>query len=171
VHAKYVGTPLAVGPVDENLPIKTAGSEERRIENLGTVGGGRGRIKHSEFLCASGEMTSSQFLQFLKDTLGKCADCIVDGGITYVCMDWRHARELLEAGATAYDELKNICVWTKTTPGQGSFYRSQHELVFVYKRASRHTSTHLNLDSMGAAAAMFGATRAPTRFVLAGWMI
>jgi DNA modification methylase len=108
--------------------------------------GGRGRIKHREFACASGEMTSDQFVQFLKDTLGPCARHTVDGGITYVCMDWRHARELLEAGAVVYDELKNVCVWAKTTPGQGSFYRSQHELVFVYKRGS---APHLNTFELG----------------------
>jgi hypothetical protein len=91
--------------------------------------GGRGRIKHREFACASGEMTSEQFVQFLQETLVGCARHTVDGGITYVCMGWRHGRELFEAGATVYDELKNICVWVKTTPGQGSFYRSQHELA------------------------------------------
>jgi DNA modification methylase len=61
-------------------------------------------------------------------------------------MDWRHAHELLEAGAVVYDELKNVCVWAKTTPGQGSFYRSQHELVFVYKRGS---APHLNTFELG----------------------
>jgi hypothetical protein len=110
------------------------------VKKCGHVGG-RGRIKHREFACASGEMTPDQFIQFLQETLGRCARHTVDGGITYVCMDWRHARELLAAGAAIYDELKNICVWAKTTPGQGSFYRSQHELVFVYKRG--HAS-HLN---------------------------
>ena len=53
--------------------------------------GGRGRIKHREFAFASGEMTSEQFVQFLQETLGLCARHTVDGGITYVCMDWRHA--------------------------------------------------------------------------------
>jgi hypothetical protein len=61
--------------------------------------GGRGRIKHREFVCASGEMTSDQFGSFLQETLGSCARHTTNGGITYVCMDWRHARELLEAGA------------------------------------------------------------------------
>jgi ParB-like nuclease domain len=93
--------------------------------------GGRGRIKHREFACASGEMTSDQFVRFLKETLGMCARFTIDGGITYVCMDWRHSPELLQVGDAVYDELKNICVWAKTTPGQGSFYRSQHEFVFV----------------------------------------
>src|ERR1700722_2521692 len=108
--------------------------------------GGRGRIKHREFACASGEMTSGQFVQFLQDTLGLCARDTIDGSITYVCMDWRHARELLEAGSNVFDELKNICVWAKTTPGQGSFYRSQHELVFVFKRGQ---APHLNTFELG----------------------
>jgi DNA modification methylase len=108
--------------------------------------GGRGRVKHREFAFASGEMTSDQFIQFLREGLAQCARHTIDGGISYVCMDWRHARELFEAGATAYDELKNICVWAKTTPGQGSFYRSQHELVFVYKRGE---APHLNTFELG----------------------
>ena len=108
--------------------------------------GGRGRTKHREFECGAGEMTSAQFIHFLKVTLGSCAQYTIDGGITYVCMDWRHARELLEAGASVYDQLKNICVWAKTTPGQGSFYRSQHELVFVYKRGQ---AQHLNTFELG----------------------
>jgi DNA modification methylase len=108
--------------------------------------GGRGHIKHREFACASGEMTSAQFVRFLQETLGLCARHTVDGGITYICMDWRHAGELLEAGGAIYDELKNICVWAKTTPGQGSFYRSQHEFVFVYKHGH---APHLNTFELG----------------------
>lgn len=108
--------------------------------------GGRGRIKHPEFAYASGEMTYNQFVQFLQETLGQCARRTVDGGITYVCIDWRHAGELLEAGASVFDELKNICVWAKTTPGQGTFYRSQHELVFVYKRG---LAPHINTFKLG----------------------
>jgi len=108
--------------------------------------GGRGRTKHREFAVASGEMTPDQFTRFLEDALGACARNTVDGGITYVCMDWRHARELLEAGAAVFDELKNICVWMKTNPGQGSFYRSQHELVFVYKHGR---AAHINTFELG----------------------
>jgi DNA modification methylase len=108
--------------------------------------GGRGRIKHREFAFAAGEMSDGQFTQFLEKTLGHCARYVVDGGISYVCMDWRHVGQLLEAGAAVYDELKNICVWVKTTPGQGSFYRSQHEFVFVYKKGS---APHLNTFELG----------------------
>jgi DNA modification methylase len=109
--------------------------------------GGRGRVKHREFECASGEMSSDQFTGFLKQTLHLCARSSSDGSIHYVCMDWRHARELLEAGTAVYDELKNLCVWTKNNAGQGAFYRSQHELVFVFKHGR---APHLNNFGLGA---------------------
>jgi DNA modification methylase len=108
--------------------------------------GGRGRIKHREFVKASGEMSSDQFTRFLQDELGLCAAYTVDGGITYVFIDWRHIRELLEAGAVVYGQPKNVCVWVKTNPGQGSFYRNQHELVVVYKRGD---APHINTFELG----------------------
>jgi DNA modification methylase len=107
---------------------------------------GHGRIKYREFAHGSGELTSPQFTQFLKDALGTSARFIQDGGIVYVCMDWRHSPELLEAGASVFDELKNICVWVKNNAGQGSFYRSAHEFVFVYKRGK---ASHINTFSLG----------------------
>src|ERR1700731_4648416 len=52
----------------------------------------------------------------------------------FVCMDWRHIEELMAAGRGVYGELKNLCVWVKDNAGMGSLYRSQHELVFVFKQ-------------------------------------
>lgn len=108
--------------------------------------GGRGRIKHREFECASGEMTKGEFVSFLKTTLLLCAENSRDGAIHFICMDWRHVGELLEAGHPIYHELKNICAWVKTNAGQGSFYRNAHELVFVYKRG---TAPHINTFELG----------------------
>lgn len=70
----------------------------------------------------------------------------MDGAIAYVCMDWRHMREVLEAGHAVFDELKNLCVWNKTNGGMGSFYRSKHELVFVFKKG---TAAHINNFGLG----------------------
>ena len=65
-----------------------------------------------------------------------------DGAIAFVCMDWRHMGELLAAGQGAFTELKNLCVWNKTNGGMGTFYRSKHELVFVWKVGiAPHTNT------------------------------
>jgi DNA modification methylase len=61
-------------------------------------------------------------------------------------MDWRHMDELSAAGARVYDEVKNICVWVKSNAGQGSFYRSQHELVFVFKKGQ---APHVNTFGLG----------------------
>ncbi len=108
--------------------------------------GGRGRIKRREFACASGEMSSAQFMDFLKETLGLCAHRSVDGAIHFVFIDWRHVGELLAAGAVVFDDLKNMCVWVKNNAGQGSFYRSQHELVLAFKHGQ---APHLNTFGLG----------------------
>jgi len=63
------------------------------------------------------------------------------GSIHQICIDWRHLWEMLAAGRKIYAELKNVCVWNKTNAGMGSFYRSKHELVFVWKSG---TSAHIN---------------------------
>ena len=109
--------------------------------------GGRGRIKRREFACASGEMDSAQFTAFLKGTLGLSANHSLDGAIHYVFIDWRHVGELLAAGSEVFDDLKNMCVWVKSNAGQGSFYRSQHELVLVFKHGH---AAHLNNFGLGA---------------------
>ncbi len=90
----------------------------------------------------AGEMSSEAFTQFLRQTLGHAAALSRDGAIAFVCMDWRHMSELLAAGDEVFSELKNLCVWNKNNGGMGSFYRSKHELVFVFKVGSgSHTNT------------------------------
>ena len=91
-------------------------------------------------------MSAEEFTAFLTESLGLCADHSADGAIHFVFMDWRHMAELLAAGEAVYSELKNLCVWTKSNAGQGSFYRSQHELVFVFKHG---TAPHLNTFELG----------------------
>jgi ParB-like chromosome segregation protein Spo0J len=107
---------------------------------------GLGKIKHAEFAMASGEMSSAEFTSFLAVTLGYASKCLLDGSIAYVCMDWRHMSELLQAGSEAFTELKNLCVWAKTNGGMGAFYRSRHELVFVFKKG---TAAHTNNFGLG----------------------
>lgn len=107
---------------------------------------GLGTVKHREFAFASGEMNRSQFTAFLSETLSNMAGVMRDGGIAYVCMDWRHMGELLAAGEEAFTELKNLVVWNKTNGGMGAFYRSKHELVFVFKQG---TAEHTNSFGLG----------------------
>lgn len=107
---------------------------------------GKGSVKHREFAMASGEMSEAQFTAFLISSLGELARISRDGAIHFVCMDWRHMGELSAAGRSVYQELKNLIVWAKTNAGMGSFYRSQHELVFVFKVG---TAPHTNTFGLG----------------------
>lgn len=107
---------------------------------------GSGRIRHREFAMGVGEMSQDAFTAFLKDALKPMAANCRDGAIAYVCMDWRHMTEVLNAGSEVFSELKNLCVWNKTNGGMGTFYRSKHELVFVYKVG---TAAHTNTFGLG----------------------
>jgi DNA modification methylase len=103
---------------------------------------GLGRIRHRTFAMGVGEMSAEAFTAFLRQTLGHAAAACRDGAIAFVCMDWRHMGELLAAGQAVFSELKNLCIWNKSNGGMGSFYRSKHELVFVFKAGSAaHTNT------------------------------
>lgn len=91
---------------------------------------------------ATGEMSKDAFTAFLIEALACSAGACRDGAIAFVCMDWRHMGELLAAGEAVFSELKNMCVWNKTNGGMGTFYRSKHELVFVFKVGQApHTNT------------------------------
>lgn len=107
---------------------------------------GLGKVKHREFDMASGEMTQREFTNFLKRALSNLADFSVDGSIHFICMDWRHMRELADAADEIYDEFKNLCVWSKSNAGMGSLYRSAHELIFVYKHGR---AKHINNVELG----------------------
>ncbi len=107
---------------------------------------GSGRVHHREFAMATGEMSQSEFVRFLSATLAATLQHIASGTILYVCMDWRHMRELCEAGDEIGLELKNLVVWNKTNGGMGTFYRSKHELIFVFKHGD---APHVNSFGLG----------------------
>jgi DNA modification methylase len=110
---------------------------------------GLGTIQHKDFKMASGEMSPAEFTDFLSRVCSLLASHSVDGSIHFVCMDWRHLGELLAAGKQAYSELKNVCVWTKDNAGMGSLYRSQHELVFVFKHGKESHRNNVQLGQYG----------------------
>jgi hypothetical protein len=118
-----------------NLPI-------RRVQ-------GRGRTKHGNFVQASGEMSSAEFTRFLRAALSLAGQHSVDGAVHFAFIDWRHLGELLAAGSALYSSLETIAVWVKTNAGQGSFYRSQHELVCVYRSGDAPRLNNIELGRHG----------------------
>ena len=97
--------------------------------------GGKGKVKHGEFAMASGEMNADQFTEFLSTSKKHLASYCSKGAIIFACMDWRHIREMIDSALAAQLEMINLVCWCKDNAGMGSLYRSQHELVFVFKNA------------------------------------
>jgi DNA modification methylase len=107
---------------------------------------GLGQTKHREFAMASGEMSGKQFREFLLTFLTLAGRNSDKAAIIYAFMDWRHIEDLLAAGSQAALEHKNLCVWMKTNAGMGTFYRSHHELVAVFKNGP---GNHINNFGLG----------------------
>lgn len=108
---------------------------------------GLGSVHHQPFAMAAGEMSESEFVHFLATAMGLMAQFSGDGAIHDICMDWRHMSEVLAAAEGIYSEQKNLCVWNKTNAGMGTFYRSKHELIFVFKVGA---ARHINNFGLGA---------------------
>jgi DNA modification methylase len=110
---------------------------------------GLGAIRHRDFAMAVGELTSAEFADFLTRSCSLLAKNSADGSIHFIFIDWRHIAELLAASRQVYSELKNLCVWTKNHTGMGAFYRSRHELVFVFKHGRAQHRNNVQLGKFG----------------------
>jgi DNA modification methylase len=108
--------------------------------------GGLGKVQHREFAMASGEMSEAEFTSFLAAVFRKLAEYSIDGSLHFVCSDWRHIGEMLAAGKANYTEFKNLITWVKTNGGMGSLYRSQHEIIFLFKNGK---ASHINNVELG----------------------
>jgi len=111
--------------------------------------GGKGRIAHREFVMASGELSEVEFQAFLAQTMRHLCNHSEEGALHYLCMDWRHLDVLLHVGKDYYAQLKNVCVWVKDRAGMGSLYRSQHELVAVFKHGRGRHRNNVELGRNG----------------------
>lgn len=109
---------------------------------------GLGKTKHDEFQMASGEMNKTRFSRFLEDCFLNLIKFSENGSIHYICMDWKHVNELTTAGKI-YTEQKNLIIWKKDNGGMGTFYRSQHELIFVYKNGKKKHINNFGLGETG----------------------
>ena len=127
---------MVITDVPYNVPIK------------GHVSG-LGRHQHSEFAMASGEMSPEQFRAFLHSILKLARDASRDGAIHYVFIDWRSIADVIALGRELYSELKNLIAWVKPNGAMGSFYRSQHELIAVFKHGRAPHVNNVQLGRLG----------------------
>jgi DNA modification methylase len=116
-----------------NLPTRTFSSTDR----------------HGDFTMAAGEMSSSEFARFLRRYLTAAQPHLIDGSLVYAFMDHRHIVELIVAAEAAGLTYENLLVWVKGRAGQGSFYRSGHELVGVFRHGSGKALNNIQLGAHG----------------------
>jgi DNA modification methylase len=86
---------------------------------------------------------------FLSQTLSNGVRVSAQGAVHYICIDWRHISELIEAGRDLYGDLLNLIVWVKSNAGQGSFYRSQHEFIGVFRVGEEPHRNNIELGRFG----------------------
>jgi len=100
---------------------------------------GLGKTQHEEFAMASGEMTESEFAEFISNFMRNLIKFSTNGSLHYLFIDWGGLNTLLTQGKKHYTELKNIAVWNKGVGGMGAMYRSQHERngSYIQKRESQ----------------------------------
>lgn len=110
---------------------------------------GMGKVKHGDFLQGAGEMTEAEFTAFLVEALTHAAAASAPGALAYVFMDWRHMHELTLAARRVFEKQLNLCVWTKNHGGKGSFYRSAHELIFVFRKAGASHRNNIQFGRFG----------------------
>ena len=152
VHRVYCGNALDAGAYTTLMQGQKAAmvfTDPPFNVRIGDNVSGLGTIRHREFVMASGEMSESEFVEFLSRACSLLADNTFSGALHFICMDWRHMFELLTAGRQAYTELKNLCIWAKDNAGMGSLYRSQHELIFVFKAGREAHRNNIELGRFG----------------------
>jgi hypothetical protein len=97
----------------------------------------------------STEMSPKQYREFLLETLGNAAGVSSEGAIHFVCTDWRHINDLIEAGRTLYGEMLNLVVWDKSSGSPGWPYRSQHEPIGVFQVGRQPHQNNTELRRFG----------------------
>jgi DNA modification methylase len=110
---------------------------------------GLGKIKHSEFAFASGEMEADEFLGFLQTVHQHCAENLAAGAVVYSFMDWRSIDILMAAAKGAGLRHINTAVWYKGSGGMGAFLRSAHELCGVFCKGDKPRLNNVALGKFG----------------------
>ena len=152
VHRLYVGDALQAA----SYAALMGGMRVRAVITDPPFGGkiedylpGNGRIKHREFVSGSEGRTPEELEQLLDSACVLIREACAPGALVYIFMDWRGIRVLLGVGDRVFGDLKNIIAWVKTQPGMGSFYRSQHELIALFKVEGGPHKNNIQLGKFG----------------------
>ncbi len=102
-----------------------------------------------EFAMASGELSEAEFAEMIAKALTLQAEHARDGSLSYQFIDWRSVELMIREGRKVYNTLINLCVWVKSAAGMGSTYRSQHELIPVFRKGKTSHRNNVELGKHG----------------------
>ena len=102
--------------------------------------------KHRDFVEGAGDKTPEQLGAFFGAFASNLALSLRPGALVYAFIDWRSQLLLQQAFEPVFGSLLQMVCWTKDRGGMGGLYRSQHELVFVYRNPG---AKHLNAVQLG----------------------
>jgi hypothetical protein len=117
-------------------PVSGGRAEPRYDVKIEGFASSPGRTRHGEFTMAADEMTRSESVEFVSRSLATLLPELADHAILYLCVDWHHLGDLLEAAGRHSLELKRLCVRCETNTSNDTFCRSQDELVVVFERGT-----------------------------------
>jgi DNA modification methylase len=115
----------------------------------GNVSTRKGASAHREFEMASGEMTGVEFYAFLLAVMEMLKRHCRSGAIIEAFMDWRNVHRLIAAAEAAGLDYLNLICWVKNAAGMGSLFRSQHELVGVFRAPGAAHTNRVQLGKHG----------------------
>lgn len=110
---------------------------------------GKGKITHPNFVMASGEMSPQEYERFTDQVLQNQAAVCAPGALAYQFIDWRGSEMMMRLGGDRIGEAVSFCVWVKPQPRMGSPYRSQHELVVVFRARGGKSKDNIRLGAYG----------------------
>jgi DNA modification methylase len=85
----------------------------------------------------------------LTECCGRLSKFSKDGAIHFVVADAAHLDDLLVAGRAVYAGLETVAVWIKSAADRGSLYRSQHELIGVFKSGTGGPTNNISRSKRG----------------------
>lgn len=107
---------------------------------------GQGKTRHPEFAMASGEMSAEEFASFTEEVLTRQRDFSKPGSVSMQFIDWRSVEMMIGVGKRVYGTMLNLCIWVKTNASLGGTWRSQYEMVCVFRTPG---GTHTNNVQLG----------------------
>lgn len=104
---------------------------------------------HRDFVEGAGDKRPDELGDFFLGFSKNLAAGLQKGALVYVFIDWRSLDLLQRACEQVFGSLIQLCCWVKNRAGMGGLYRSQHELVLVFRNPGAKHRNNVQLGRNG----------------------